>query len=872
MRLLCRLAIRNWAARPGRTAVAIGAVALGVALVVAVTSCYESLRVSLDEWVQSWLSRGQVRVQQQVPDDAGIAADLIDRVRAVKGVRIAAPRFRHYIDVADVADTVGTRLGTTCIGIEPAAEYEVRAFRVVAGRLLKATDTDGAMLAEEAAQALRIAPGDSFVALDSRQRPHRLTLVGTIYQPRLGIRRLPHCCVLLDTLRALKPGILASTGRRIHTIDVALEPWASADRARADIEALLPDGAVAVTTPSQVRPIEEGMRLLSVILIWTATGALITAWFMIFATLDLSVVERTRALGTLRCVGAGRGQVAASVFVEAVPLAIVGVGLGLPAGVVVARLASRWFGTVFGRFVVSEPGLWFAAVGGLAATAVAAVVPALNAARVSPIAATRPEARPPRAWLKWPLAAGGALIFAALAAVVLGSTSWAPERLAAVVVIAWPLGLVGMMAILPLVIAAVGWLLRRPAAVLLRLPHRLVSVHVGRTPWRSALVACALAVGVSLVVNLLTNTESIIAGWEVPRQFPDAIMWLPLGVDEADLLQAAALPGVRRLAPVAVTDVTIDLDSQAGRTATVRFLGIDPLLAQRMVQLNFLEGDPREAFAALERGGVVIVPRAFVRSFGLGLGDTVTVRLPRGQSADFRVVGVVESAGLDLAQNYYDAGGFFQAVSTTAMIGSLADARNRLGASRYRLVLFDFDLPEALTDAERMEREQQIILRVRGTIPTLFAKIITMSELKRLIDRDFRRSILWVVFAAGVACLVAGLGVVNLMMSNVAARAKQIAVLRGVGATRGMVCRLIVAEGLILGLIGSGAGLLHGLYMAALSNHLDRVAFAIEPKFTVPWPTVVVGLAVAVVVAVLASILPGIHAGRAAVAEALDSA
>ncbi len=123
----------------------------------------------------------------------------------------------------------------------------------------------------------------------------------------------------------------------------------------------------------------------------------------------------------------------------------------------------------------------------------------------------------------------------------------------------------------------------------------------------------------------------------------------------------------------------------------------------------------------------------------------------------------------------------------------------------------------------------------------------------------------------GIACLVAGLGVVNLMMANVAARARQIAVLRGVGATRGMIARLIVAEGFILGLIGAGLGLLHGLFMAAMSNHLDRIAFAVEPTFVVPWPPVAAGVALAVVVAILASLIPGIHAGRANVADALDT-
>ena len=83
--------------------------------------------------------------------------------------------------------------------------------------------------------------------------------------------------------------------------------------------------------------------------------------------------------------------------------------------------------------------------------------------------------------------------------------------------------------------------------------------------------------------------------------------------------------------------------------------------------------------------------------------------------------------------------------------------------------------------------------------------------------------------------------------------------------------RLIIAEGVMLGATGSGLGLVHGLFMAALANHIDRTAFAIEPAFTVPWATVGMGLAAAVVVAVSASVLPGIHAGRTNIARALEA-
>ena len=62
MRHSWQLATRNWRARPGRTALATVAIALGVGVVVWVTGAYESIRQSVADQVWTWIGRCHLSV------------------------------------------------------------------------------------------------------------------------------------------------------------------------------------------------------------------------------------------------------------------------------------------------------------------------------------------------------------------------------------------------------------------------------------------------------------------------------------------------------------------------------------------------------------------------------------------------------------------------------------------------------------------------------------------------------------------------------------------------------------------------------------------------------------------------------------------
>jgi len=126
-------------------------------------------------------------------------------------------------------------------------------------------------------------------------------------------------------------------------------------------------------------------------------------------------------------------------------------------------------------------------------------------------------------------------------------------------------------------------------------------------------------------------------------------------------------------------------------------------------------------------------------------------------------------------------------------------------------------------------------------------------------------NVLYVLLALSV--IVSLFGIVNTLVLTVFERTREIGMLRAVGMTRRQVRRMIRHESVVTALLGAVLGIVAAIFLAALvTQALSEEGFA----FTLPLGSLVLFVLVAIVVGIIAAILPARRASRLNVLEALQ--
>jgi putative ABC transport system permease protein len=116
-----------------------------------------------------------------------------------------------------------------------------------------------------------------------------------------------------------------------------------------------------------------------------------------------------------------------------------------------------------------------------------------------------------------------------------------------------------------------------------------------------------------------------------------------------------------------------------------------------------------------------------------------------------------------------------------------------------------------------------------------------------------------------IALLVGAIGVANIMVISVLERRSEVGLRRALGATRGQIRAQFLAEAILLSLAGGAAGVAIGAAATAAYAHSRG-----EPV-VIPLDASAGGLAAALIIGVLAGLLPAIRAARLSPTQALWS-
>ena len=304
---------------------------------------------------------------------------------------------------------------------------------------------------------------------------------------------------------------------------------------------------------------------------------------------------------------------------------------------------------------------------------------------------------------------------------------------------------------------------------------------------RSALAVLAIALGVALgyAVQLITQSavNELARGAQLLSGDADLQVRGPRrGFDEALYPELARLPEVALASPVVEVDAML-----ADRDEALQIIGEDPFRAAAMGPASRLDaGDPLDAL----RPDTVFLSPAAAAWLGVGAGDRLRFQVGLGE-VSLRVGGLVPAgaqqrfARMDIAgaQTSFDRLGLLSRVDLRLKPGVDAGAfRDRLQAR----------LPAGVA----VERAQDALATAAGVSR---AYRINMNVL------------------ALVALFTGGLLVFSTQVLSVLRRRTHFALLRVLGVTRRRLVCLLVAEGALLGAIGSMLGIPAGFLLAYLA-------------------------------------------------------
>ena len=143
------------------------------------------------------------------------------------------------------------------------------------------------------------------------------------------------------------------------------------------------------------------------------------------------------------------------------------------------------------------------------------------------------------------------------------------------------------------------------------------------------------------------------------------------------------------------------------------------------------------------------------------------------------------------------------------------------------------------------------------------ADVRTMTDVVSLTMARPRVVMTLLVAFAAMALLLAGVGVYGVMAYSVGQRTQEIGVRLAMGATNGMVFRMVIGQAFVLAATGVAVGLIAA---SAATHVLQTLLYQTEPR---DWPTFAVAALVLMTVAMLASYVPARRGTRIALAEAL---
>lgn len=280
---------------------------------------------------------------------------------------------------------------------------------------------------------------------------------------------------------------------------------------------------------------------------------------------------------------------------------------------------------------------------------------------------------------------------------------------------------------------------------------------------------------------------------------------LPFNNYQQAVEEIAAMDNVKTVMPLIEKQLLVSAGKSA-EGAMIRGIRMEDILKKPILANSFKDIEPR-AF----HGDTVVVGQRLADKMGLAPGSEITLISPNGKVTAFgsmprmktyRVLGTFE-----VGMYEYDANFIFMPLEAAQKYFSLGDSVTQIDVT--------------LEDDSRLKPVRKAIEASVGAAAYVYDWKQTNAAFFNAIDVE--RNVMFLILT--LIILVAAFNIITGLIMLVKDKSRDIAVLRTMGATKGMIMRIFFMGGAFIGLVGTGIGLALGLLFC---DNIENIRQALQ--------------------------------------------
>jgi len=847
-----RGSLRPLILRPHAAMLGILSIALGVTVFLAITIANRSAVESFHHAFSIITGRADLEIRGRIPEA------VLPEVQACSGVEAATPLIEAMVTLPDYP---GESLHL--VGIDPFTASDLLPMKPAFG------SNDQGDLGEWLARNDSVASSEGFLSRHHLKKGDFLTLQGPGTPRQVQLKYVLHHdegtaasgagVVAMDLAIAQEWVGQAGT---LTAILIKLRNQEDRTEVMERLRHLLPLDITVEPPAMRTKQVDIMLSAFRLNLTALSLVSLMVGMFFVGNSAAASVVRRRVSLGIMRAVGMGRSTILQMVLLEAAFSGVVGSMLGvLISPLLSALLAAPVARTVTSLYLPVEahggwpsvPEMLAGVVIGTGASMVAAWIPARQAAHVDPTRVLHPGSAPeifPIHASRLALIGLASLLLALVFS--LGALNGGFPLLgfgAAFFVLAGfslmvPFATQGFARVLRGVlserISAGGTILR------IALEQTMRSLHRTAPTIAALAAAAAMTVGISVMIHSFRGSVIAWAGRTLTADLfiapaANELLGLEHTLPEGAVSWWASRPDV----------VTVGSFREVeARTIHGEQVTLGVVAGPARGSVDFIHGDAEKKTRALENGGVVALSESLGRRLKLGPGDMLVLSGPSGPLA-LKI--------LDYYRDYTRDRGI-------AMIGAAYFA-SVWGAKGVHSLAIEF---HPGTSPENREKEMIAFNTAFGG-KEAFASYSNQSLKARILE-IFNQTFAVTAVLKSISIAVAVGGVMLTLGILVLERARDLGVLRSLGASKAQIVRIMLCEAALIGVIASMVGIVSGAVLAlVLTWVVNKAFFGWSIDLAYPWWEIIIVPFWMTAAALVAGYFPAVGASKTLPAAALRS-